>query len=241
MALNDLWVRWLNSTLGTSGSGSEDDGIPTETESNQSLSLNYGFNETTWDRLRSYGNDIDNIPNDTGNLGAVSFLYGFDGTDWDRIRAPRPVSDALGINSAALQTLDFNYLFNETGFDRARNNTEETVLTSAARTATTNSADFINHNAKGIKVVIDVSAIAATPSITVDIQGKDPISGNYYSLGLVSAAITTVSTNVIEVFPGISEVANQSLSRILPRTYRVVVTHADGDSITYSVSGALVI
>lgn len=129
--------------------------------------------------------------------------------------------------------------FNGTNWDRERGNIEETILASAARTASVNSADFVNYNARGLHLILNVSALAATPSITVSIQGKDAISGTYYNI-LTSAAITTTGINILKLYPGISAIPSQSASDILPRTWRVAVTNADADSITYSVSAALV-
>lgn len=154
--------------------------------------------------------------------------------------------DILTVASDALVAVDGNGLLvsgASLGYDgsvsntysRWRNNNEETILASAARTATTNSADFTNFNHKGGHFIIDISAITATPSITVIIQGKDPVSSNYYDI-LVSDALVAVGTNTLKVYPGIGQIANQAASDILPRTFRVSVTHADADSITYSIS-----
>lgn len=133
-----------------------------------------------------------------------------------------------------------NYLFDGTQFDRARNNTQETVLASAARTASVDSTDFTNHNAKGLHIIVNVSAITATPSIIAAIQGKDPVSGNYYDL-LVGTAITTTGINVLKIYPGIGQIANGAASDLLPRIWRVSIAHADVDSITYSVGANLVL
>ncbi len=148
-------------------------------------------------------------------------------------------ADGLG-NSTSVKVLNRNLLFNGASWDRERNNTEETVLASAARTATVNSADFTNYNAKGLHVIVNVTAFAAGASIIPFIQGKDPVSGTYYDI-LEGLPITTTGINIIKVFPGISAVVNSSASDVLPRTWRVRVTHADTKSITYSVAGALVL
>jgi len=150
------------------------------------------------------------------------------------------VSDGFSNNRSAAMVIPYNSLFNGSTWDRQRANTEETFLASAARTATTNSADFTNFNAKGLHAIIDVSAVTATGSITPIIQGKDPVSGNYYDI-LQGLPITTVGTNVIKVFPGISAIVNASANDLLPRTYRLRVTHLNAVSMTYSVGGALVI
>jgi len=156
------------------------------------------------------------------------------------IQSPTESPSDGNFNSTGVITSSQNSLFNGSTWDRQRGNTEETFLASAARTATTNSADFTNFNAKGLHAIIDVSAVTATGSITPIIQGKDPVSGNYYDI-LQGLPITTVGTNVIKVYPGISAVVNASASDLLPRSYRLRVTHLNAVSMTYSVSGVLVI
>lgn len=129
--------------------------------------------------------------------------------------------------------------FNGTTSDRVRNNTDITVLASAARTATLNSGDLTNYNGRGLHVVVDVTN-AGTGSITITIQGKDALSGQYYTL-LTGAAVTTVSTNVYKVYPGLTAAANAVASDILPRTYRILMTHNNANSITYSVGASIIL
>lgn len=113
-------------------------------------------------------------------------------------------------------------------------NQEGIALASAARTATTSSADLYNVDGLGVLVILDVTAITATPSLTVSVQGKDPASGKYVTL-FTGAAVTTVSTNTYVVYPGVTETANVDAAVPVPRTFRITVTHADADSATYSV------
>lgn len=130
--------------------------------------------------------------------------------------------------------------FNGATWDRMRNNIEAVALASAARTATTASADFVNYNAKGVRVRINVTAVGAAPSITVAIQEKDSISGNYIDR-LVSVAITTTGQKAsLTLYPGVTASPNVAVSEPLPRTFRINVTHANADSITYSVDHALI-
>ncbi len=107
------------------------------------------------------------------------------------------------------------------------------VLPSAARTESVNSGVFPAGGA-GLRVFINVTAAADTPSITAKIQGVSPV-GTYYDL-LTSAAITGTGLTVLTVYPGMAVVSNQSVSQPAPRRFRVVMTHSDGDSITYSVT-----
>lgn len=190
----------------------------------------------------SNGNDADNLAVISEGIElSGSFLYAFDDTTWDRLRSVTSTGDGVAAAASGnLRTYSQGVAFNGATFDRLRANTEETILASAARTASVNSADFTNHNAKGAHFIVDVSADPAAASITVKVQGKDPISGNYYDI-LVSNAIVSVGTNLLKVFPGITTVANAAASDILPRTYRISVTAADADSITYSVSAAPVV
>lgn len=116
---------------------------------------------------------------------------------------------------------------------------EVIVLASAARTATVNSADQANTHGRGVHVIIDATAVTATPSVVAKVQGKDPVSGKYYDL-LESAAITGTGTTVLKVYPGLLASANLVANDMLPRTWRVRLEHGDGDSITYSV-GAVII
>lgn len=110
---------------------------------------------------------------------------------------------------------------------------------SAARTATSNSIDFTNFDKSGCHVVIDVTAVTSTPSVVFTLQGKDAVSGKYYTI-LASSAISTTGTTVLKVFKGATASANAVANDLLPRTWRVVATHGNANSITYSVGVSLV-
>lgn len=169
----------------------------------------------------------DNAANPTAPaVGA--FLMGHDGATWDKLRTWD------GFTGAGNALMVVPALSNGTTLDSPRNNAESTALASAARTATVNSSDLTNYNGRGCHVVIDVTAIVATPSLVVKIQGKDALSGKYYDI-LVATAITATGTTVLKVYPGITPTAGASASDMLPRTFRVRVEHADADSATYSV------
>ncbi len=122
----------------------------------------------------------------------------------------------------------------------AEQNYEATLFASAARTATADSPDQQNIEARGLHVIIDVTLDPALASITPHIQGKDLVSGEYYDL-LVGVAIAATGMTVLKVYPGITVAANVSASDILPKTWRVRMVHADGDSITYSIGANLVL
>lgn len=119
-------------------------------------------------------------------------------------------------------------------------NRELTLFASAARTASENSADQDNLHARGVIIVIDVTAASATPSVVFTIKGKSGLGSDYYTI-LASAAITGTGQTVLRVYPGLTAAANLVASDVLPRVWRVEAVHADADSITYSVSGNLVL
>lgn len=113
-------------------------------------------------------------------------------------------------------------------------NQEKTILASAARTATPTAVTVTNPTCRGVMFVIDVTAVTSTPSVTFTIDGYDVAKEDYVNI-LTSAAITTTGTTVLTIFPGAPVTANVSTNKPLPRQFRIVATHADTDSITYSV------
>jgi hypothetical protein len=90
----------------------------------------------------------------------------------------------------------------------------------------------LNEGAYG-RLYIDVTAVAATPSVTVTLRAVDKVSGKKHDI-LVSAAITGVGTTVLRVGPMLTAVANQVANDFLPPVLEVNFAHADADSITYS-------
>lgn len=115
-------------------------------------------------------------------------------------------------------------------------NVQGVVLESAARAATNYSEIFENDYHRGIKIFIDATAKADTPSVTFSIQERDPVGRDFKTI-LTSAAVTDAVTApvVLTVYPGCVAVTNLVLNEPLSREWRVVATHADADSLTYSV------
>jgi hypothetical protein len=120
------------------------------------------------------------------------------------------------------------------------NNQDLVILTSGVRAASANGVDRTNHNARGLILVIDVTAVPGTDTVTFTIQGKDPASGKYYTV-LASAALVATGTVVLRVGPGLTAANNLVANDILPRTWRVITTHSAATNFTYSVGGILVL
>lgn len=107
------------------------------------------------------------------------------------------------------------------------------VFASAARTATS-TATFACESPAGM-FLINVSAVSATPSVVFTVKGSDTSgSGVTYTI-LESAAITGTGLTVLRVHPQLTAAANTIAKDFLPPSISVTATHADTDSITYSV------
>lgn len=108
------------------------------------------------------------------------------------------------------------------------------IFPSAARTATSlTSADQVNNAGRGVKCILDTTAYTSG-NVTMTIQGKDGTSGKYYTL-LAGAAVSGVSTNVYNVFPGATASANVAANDQLPVTWRISIAGASTPISTYSV------
>lgn len=120
-----------------------------------------------------------------------------------------------------------------------------TVLPSAARTASVTSDAFSTQGASGLIVVIDVTAVTASPAVTLIIEGVVYPSGNLP--GVVPATWTiwtgpgvgSVGTSAYRFHPSLPQIAGVLEPDLIPDLVRVSMVHSDADPITYSVSGIL--
>lgn len=95
------------------------------------------------------------------------------------------------------------------------------LLNSGAVTTNGNCGDQVNTLARGIKLFLSPGSFGSGASaITVTIQGKDPVSGSYYTL-LTSASLTASTFSVLSVYPGLAVSANVSANDVLPPVWRV--------------------
>lgn len=108
----------------------------------------------------------------------------------------------------------------------------QSIFASAARTATS-SATIACNRTSGL-FFINVSAVSATPSVVFTIAGVDPISSTAYTI-LESAAITATGMTVLKICPHLTAAANTVAKEMLPQALKITATHADADSITFSM------
>lgn len=115
------------------------------------------------------------------------------------------------------------------------------VTALAAASAGANGDDQVNTNARGLKLVIDITALAGTsPTLTVTIQGKDAVSGKYFTI-LASAALASQATTVLTVYPGLTAATNVVANDVLPRDWRVIyaIGGSAGQAVTATIAAAL--
>lgn len=131
-------------------------------------------------------------------------------------------------------------LWNGSQWERERGTTPSATvgITASGVTTTQTGTDQTNYNHRGVKVVLDMTN-AGTGSVTLEIDGKDEVSGKYYAI-LTGAAVVSNSTNVYTVYPGITTAANAAVSDTLPRTWRVKVTANNANATTYTVGASLI-
>lgn len=93
-------------------------------------------------------------------------------------------------------------LYNGTGYDRKRGNVQGTLLASAARTASVNSADTTVYNASKLAVFLDVTAVSGTtPTLNVVVKARDPVSGKYFAIGTFTQ-VTAIGSQALFIGSG---------------------------------------
>lgn len=115
----------------------------------------------------------------------------------------------------------------------------KTIVPSAARTTAIPVVEQDSRRFLGLSIFLDITAAPGAQSLTLAIEAKDPASGKWVAL-LTGAAITATGTTHYQIYPGITDVANQRLSIALPDVWRVTVTHSGAGSWTYSVGATLI-
>ncbi len=120
---------------------------------------------------------------------------------------------------------------------------DRSILSSAARTATTNSPDIVNYDHKGIMLLLNVTANpGGVVTLLLSVEAK--IGGVYRAL--TAFTVTAAATNAnyaYTLLPGAAEtaaIANHEVQALpIPRVFRVTVTHSAAGSWTYAVDGVL--
>lgn len=99
------------------------------------------------------------------------------------------------------------------------------------------SADLDNAAGTFLDIIVDITVLTGT--LTITINGKDPVSGQYYPL-LTSTALAATATTVLRVGPMLTAAANLIANLPVPPTFQVVAVVATGP-ITFSVGHNLAV
>lgn len=123
------------------------------------------------------------------------------------------------------------------------------IFAPTARTAAPTAVQFGTQGARGLIVVINKTAHAATPSVVFSIKGvaypngKTPGATEVKWTILDSVAVTdgTVDNTpiVLQVTPEFGDSPNTIKEALLPDVIEISAVHADADSITYGVVAIL--
>jgi hypothetical protein len=110
------------------------------------------------------------------------------------------------------------------------------VASSAARTATPVMSPLYFNNAdnNSLTLVIDVTAVTATPSTVFSIVGWDSTTQKSWLI-LASAAVVGTGTVVLRVHPEGTAAANLVARDVLPTQWGVTAVHGNANSMTYSI------
>lgn len=106
------------------------------------------------------------------------------------------------------------------------------LFASASRTATVATEEQHNLRARGVIATINITS-AGSGSVKLVVQRWDPVS-DWVTLA-DTANLTTDGATSLTVYPGLTGSANVVVSAVIPRKWRVQVTHNNANAITYSV------
>lgn len=130
----------------------------------------------------------------------------------------------------------------------AQSSDEATLQTSATRASTLSLSDVTNTaGAKGVLLILNVTAVTAVQTLTLNLQVKDPTSGSYATLattGAIGTTATATGTYTLAVYPGLGSLAAALTSLfgtalVLPYTYRAQIVHSGAGNFTYSLGRVL--
>ncbi|MFO0929156.1 MAG: hypothetical protein U0736_19390 [Gemmataceae bacterium] len=196
----------------------------------------------------------------TPSVGAL--LMAFNGSSWFRLRGdttngifvqgtvsadtelPAAAALADGASNPTTPTVGAaELLFNGSTWDRRPGTQEGTLLTSAIRNTTNDSAVQTNYGAKGVLITMNLTAAAGT-GIKLELRGIDPILGGDIILArFTSNRNNTAQVHWLELHPGAASASvdgwGERFQGCLPRRWKLRVLHSDGNNLTYSVGYTL--
>ena len=142
-----------------------------------------------------------------------------------QMTAAAALADNVGNPTVGMQANN-SMLFNGSTWDRQRNNFNQVIDASAARTASVAGTTCTNYNNKALLIHFKVSAITGTtPTITPKLQWSPDGGTTWLDVpGAVFPTISAVSDTVMQVGPEVIAAANAAVNFPLPRTLRMYYT-----------------
>lgn len=178
----------------------------------------------------------------TDDVGGVKYprsklVIGADGTAVD-VQPP----DADGKAAASVLAVG-GMMFNGATLDRERGNIQGTLLASAARTASTTSPAQTNYNARGVILMLNVTA-AGTSYVQIAVVATDPVSSSGIAIA-TAAQFTTTGQKMLVCYPGVTDADFEGVtdgrSVAIPRTWDGRVIKGDASSWTFSLGYSLLV
>ncbi len=127
-------------------------------------------------------------------------------------------------------------VFNGQTVDMERGNLDTITIINASNVTTTQtSGTQTNFNHTGCIVILTTTNIG-TGSVTLSINGIEPVS-NYVWPILTGVAVVTNTTTMYRVSPHLIAATNATAKDILPRSWQVVVTANNVNPTSYAVYG----
>lgn len=197
-----------------------------------------GINDVDYCRILATASNIPTIAADQARESTLTSV----GSTLTTLSGKLPTAAALADGGSIPSTTKVGavpLLHNGTTLDFQRSNTDLSLLATATTHTTRNSGDKTNYNWRGIKVFLNM-VTAGSGSVTISIEVKDPVSGSYKAI-LIGTAVTADGVYCYTVYPGIEPIANEAVSDVLSRIFRVVATHNNGNDMEYTVGGSLIL
>jgi hypothetical protein len=118
---------------------------------------------------------------------------------------------------------------------------EDIALPSVARTAAATGALLTNMQARGILLLVDITAVGGSPGSITSVNVQAQIGANYKTIYAFTGLTTlnAVGQFAFCIYPGAASAGSWQAAPIqgpMPRHFRVTTTHADANSTTYSVT-----
>jgi hypothetical protein len=133
-----------------------------------------------------------------------------------------------------------------TAVDAVRNNLQFSLLASAVRNASTQTATQTNYNARGVMLFLHVTANAATETLQVsvgqDIATSPSNIANFSALAAANGVCCyVVYPGAVETIAVASSLGMEVQALPLPRNWYVFITHSAGGNWQYSLTGCYIL